>query len=229
MNKTWENKLSMYHAVNTVLKNNAPAYADIPALSAAAQSMENLITDIGVKSSEFDKAIRGKTETKAQAEDDLVEALMPVGSALWAYASGRRDQEMMARANINDSMLRRMRDTELLAKAKSIHTEATAQVSELADLSITQATLDDLAAKIKAFGDALGSRESSVAERSGAKTALSDLFSQADSLLDRIDAMMQLLRAKATQFFNEYFAARVIKDVGIRHRPEAPPAQASTT
>jgi hypothetical protein len=30
---------------------------------------------------------------------------------------------------------------------------------------------------------------------------------------------MELVRGSQTQFYNEYFAARVIKDLGTRHRP----------
>ncbi len=107
--------------------------------------------------------------------------------------------------------------------------EATAQLAGLADYFIRQATLDDLDAKIKAFAQALENREGGVAERSGAKTALSDLFNKADSVLEKLDAMMQLLRGKAPQFLNEYFASRVIKDVGIRHRPEPTTAPAAPT
>lgn len=225
MNKTWENKLSMYHGVQAVLANNSGTYADIAALGTAATSFGAAVDAIGGKSVEFDKAIKGKSQAKLQAEDDLVEVLMPVGSALWALGSVTRDQEMMARAKLNDSMLRRMRDTDLLARAKAIHQEAVPHLEALAAYSVTQERLDDLDAKIKGFESALGNRESSVAERSGAKAALADLFNEADTLLDQIDAMMELVRTKASQFYNEYFAARVIKDVGIRHRPEEPAAE----
>lgn len=225
MNKTWENRLSMYHGVDTVLTENAPLYAELAALVAASKSFSDLLAKLGAKSIEVDEATKGKTRTKAQAEDDLVDVLMPVGSALWAYATASRDTEMAARTRINDSMLRRVRDTELLGKAKGVHAEAAAKLAGLADYGITQPTLDDLSAKIEAYSAALGNRESSVAERIGAREALAGLFAEADSVLEQIDAIMELMRANSVQFYNEYFAARVIKDVGIRHRAEEPAAE----
>ena len=33
---------------------------------------------------------------------------------------------------------------------------------------------------------------------------------------------MELLRSSDTEFYNKYFAARVIKDMGVRHKANAP-------
>jgi hypothetical protein len=35
---------------------------------------------------------------------------------------------------------------------------------------------------------------------------------------------MELIRGANTQFYNEYFTLRVVKDTGIRHKPEPIPA-----
>jgi hypothetical protein len=34
-----------------------------------------------------------------------------------------------------------------------------------------------------------------------------------------LQTLMELVRGSQTQFYNEYFAAMVIKDLGTRHRP----------
>jgi hypothetical protein len=38
-----------------------------------------------------------------------------------------------------------------------------------------------------------------------------------------VQTLMEPVRGSETQFYNEYFAARVIKDLGTRHRPTQPP------
>ena len=60
--------------------------------------------------------------------------------------------------------------------------------------------------------------ESSVAERMGARTTMEDLFAKVDGILEEeIDPAMELIRANKTQFYNEYFALRVVKDTGDLH------------
>ena len=74
------------------------------------------------------------------------------------------------------------------------------------------------------YRNALGS---SVAERMGARTTMEDLFAKVNGILEEeIDPAMELIRASKTQFYNEYFALRVVKDTGVRHRPEQIPSPA---
>lgn len=89
--------------------------------------------------------------------------------------------------------------------------------------------ITDLKAKVEAYRTALGVRERSVAERMEARTTMQDHFYKIDEILEEeIDPAMELIRATNTQFYNEYFALRVVKDTGIRHRPEPAPAPAAT-
>jgi len=135
----------------------------------------------------------GKVAAKNQAEDELLNVLVPVASALLVHGGRQKQIDLREKANVSGSALRKMRDTELEGK-------------------------------IKAFSASIGQRESSVAGRVGARANLLELFDVADrTLTDELDRMMELLRGSQTQFYNEYFAARVIKDLGARHRA-APPA-----
>jgi hypothetical protein len=77
----------------------------------------------------------------------------------------------------------------------------------------------DLKAKVQAYRNALGS---GVAERMGARTTMEDLFAKVDGIgEEEIDPALELIRACKTQFYNEYFALRLIKDTEIRHWEEA--------
>jgi hypothetical protein len=121
-----------------------------------------------------------------------------------------------------------MRDTELASKGELIASLANQQLSNLTPASITDTMIADLSAKVIAYRDAIGARESGVAERIGARTSMEDLFIKADGILEEeIDPGMELLRGSQTELYNEYFSARVIKDLGIRHRPEQATAPAT--
>jgi hypothetical protein len=115
-----------------------------------------------------------------------------------------------------------MRDTDLVSKATAIHATATEVISSLADFGITAATLTDLSSQISAFDASLGAREGGVAERSAARIALAELFDKADETLKKdLDKLIELVKKDAPQFYNAYYGARVIKDLGHRSKPKA--------
>jgi hypothetical protein len=59
---------------------------------------------------------------------------------------------------------------------------------------------------------------------------MEDLFIKADGILEEeIDPGMELIRGSNTELYNDYFSARVIKDLGIRHKPETAPAPVTVT
>jgi hypothetical protein len=146
-----------------------------------------------------------------------VNVLVPVASALFVQGTTQKQVELKEKANVSESALRKMRDTELVGKASSI--------LSLAGYAISPEMLADLGGKIQAFSSSVGQRESDVAERMGACGNLMELFDVADrTLTEELDRLMELVRGSQTQFYNEYFAARVIKDLGTRHRPAQPTA-----
>ncbi|MBK8550263.1 MAG: hypothetical protein IPL53_04065 [Ignavibacteria bacterium] len=56
--------------------------------------------------------------------------------------------------------------------------------------------------------------------KKGANTSLTNLFKDADSLLDSIDKFMENYKDSNKDFYAGYKAARVIRDLGIRHNGE---------
>ncbi len=196
-----------------------------PALATAKGDIETLVQQIKDKGRDKREATAGKTEKKQQAEDAMILALVKVASGLYSFARRTKKSEVAAIADVTESQLRKIRDTEVVSMATSIHTSALANVAALADYGVTPAVLTDLQTKTAAFSTALGDRESSVAERVGAGAALGDLFDRMDDLLkDELDRLIETVRESERDFYNEYFAARVIKDIGIRHtKPNQPP------
>lgn len=225
MNKTQENRLTMYEAVATLLGSNPTITSAIPAFSTAAATFNSLIGQIKDKGREKSEALSGKTSNKLQAEDALVRVLMEIGRPMVAYANTVNNNQLLDIVSVSESRYRLMRDTELVSKAKSILQQATQYLSSLAGYGIVQEKLDDLQAKTDAFDAALGKRESSVAERVGATAALTALFEQTDDVLAKeMDNIVEAIRSTQTQFYNEYFAARVVKELGIRHEAKQAPA-----
>ena len=124
--------------------------------------------------------------------------------------------------------MRYVRTNEQLNLAKMMLDLATANLAALGAFGVSQAMLDDLKSRIAAYDAATKQVSSGMAERVGARTAVSDLFNQADQILkDEVDRMIQFFRVSVPEFYNDYRAARVIKDIGVRHGKAGQPAAAA--
>ena len=132
----------------------------------------------------------------------------------------------MEKARVTEYVLRRIRDTELAGIAENIAALAEENTANLSTTNITSDMIADLKIQVDAYRQALGIRERSVAERKGARITVQDQFYKIDDILEEeIDTAMELIRTKYSRFYNEYFGLRVVKDTGIRHKPEPAPAK----
>jgi len=226
MSKYLENKMSMYQGVRTFLATIVDKVASIPALTKAISDFELMVDQIKAKTLEVGSASAGKAQKKANAEEELLTALIPVKSILAAYASQNTDAELRAKTVLTESQLRKMRDTDLQNTAKGILQAGNDKLATAGDFGLTQEKLTALDDKIKAFSSATGEREASVGKRVGARTAMMDLYDQADEILvERIDNLMEQMRDKEPQMCEEYNSTRLVREVGLRHKPVAPPQQ----
>ena len=224
MNKRQENKLTMYEGLLTLLQANSAEFQSIGGFSDAVTQFSSIVSEVKAKSNETEVLTAGKVAAKHEAEDLLVGLLLPVCSALYIFARKQDNTEIKERANITEAKLRAMRDTELASYGESIADLANTNASALALMGITAEMIADLKGKAQAYTAAIGARESSVAERKGARGSMNELFDKADELLNEdFDRYFELLRPTDTELYNKYFSARVVKDMGMRHRPVATP------
>ncbi len=226
MNKRQENKLTMYEGLLTLLQANSGKFTSAGGFSDVLSEFSSTVSELKAKSTETEVLTAGKVAAKHGAEDSVVGLLLPVCSALYIFARKQGNTEIKERANITEPKLRAMRDTELASYGESIADLAGENAAALAPNGITAETIADLKGKAQAYTAAIGARESSVAERKGARGSMNELFDKADELLnEEFDRYAELVRPTDTELYNKYFSARVVKDMGLRHRPmSTPPA-----
>lgn len=225
MTSNQSNKYSMYAAAAKVLNDNSGKTATIAAFAASYGRFDGLLNQIRDKDKERLGKTSGRVAAKDEAEDALVMATIIVSSALTALARAKGNVQLKEAAHVAESHLRHVRMNEQINIAKLTYDLGKANEKDLADYGITPTMLEDLKSRIAAYDAAMRDVASGMAERTGAKTAVSDLFVQADEVLkEEVDPMMQLFRVREPEFYNDYRAARVIKDIGVRHGKNAQPA-----
>lgn len=81
------------------------------------------------------------------------------------------------------------------------------------------AALLNACAALYVLGRRQNSEEVGTANRKGARGTMNDLFDKTDELIyEELDRFMEMMRPTETELYNKYFSARVVKDLGIRHR-----------
>ncbi|MFA6597365.1 MAG: hypothetical protein WCS69_06560 [Ignavibacteriaceae bacterium] len=215
MNQHEENKFNMYNAVEAVFKSNASVVAELPALGEVHTDLQGLVVEIEAKNGELLKATDGKTSVKSKAINELISAILPVANAVTAYATRNKLLELKALADVTETRLKRLSHAELPIRAKNIKVGAQGVLEALAKYGMTQAKLDLVDEKLAAMKTAAANKDVGFTDRSAVREALYGLFDKADDLLnDEADRIVGVLKESKPDFYNQYFAARVIKDLG---------------
>jgi len=213
------NKLAMYTATLGLLKSSDAQTSSMPVFAESQGKFEDLVAQIKNKDKERIGKTTGKSAAKDEAEDALVTATVMIAAGLTAFARKKGNTQLKEKAKVSESYLRRIRSHEQVNIAKLTYDLALANAEGLVEYSITPSMLSDFKSRIAAYEAAIEDIGTGMASRVGARTAVGDLFIQVDDLLkEELDPMMELFRMKEPELYNDYHAARVIKDIGIRHK-----------
>ena len=214
MTKREENKLTMYKAVTGTLKNNKEKTASIPAFATVEEQFVAALNKIETVHNKHQSVAKGAAQQKGVNEDDMIDELVTLGSVLYVLAVQKGDIALQEATKVTESDLKKKRDAELATEAKNLFNIAEDNGSELANYGINGNKLKAIGLQIETYADALESTETVAAEKTAARQGLGEAFDQADHVLkNMIDPLMEIFHASDSDFYNQYFSARVIKDL----------------
>ena len=229
MTKREENKLTMYKAVLGMLNNNKAKTETVPAFAAVEDQFFKAVEEIEFRHGKHQTVAKGAAQQKSVDEDELVDGIVTLGSLLYVLAVQKGDRTLQEAAKVTESALKQMRDAELLSRARTVFEKAEALKGELTNYGIDEAKLSAIKTQIDKYAAALEGTEAVAAEKTATRQAqsvfpyclynvtvraLSQAYDQADHVLyDMIDPLMEIFRSSDSYFYNQYFSARVIKDL----------------
>lgn len=228
LSKPQENKLSMFRDLETVLDRNRIIIERIPELSDSVTKFKNVIEEISNKAVMKNTVLKGAIERKTNKRIELETVIIENAAALSAFGAKTENEMIKAIADVSPSSIDRLRDTEVINKAKSILDIIVANASALVSYSVSPEDIEKFRTSIENY------RISST-ETSGSKTdsliinrTLQDLFRYGMQILSKeVDKMIDALKNKEKNLYDSYYAVRTIKNIGIRHKkiPENQTAQ----
>jgi hypothetical protein len=171
----------------------------------------------------------GYAETKEREEQELEALAHEIGQTLadWYEENGREGDS--AQINLSLTAWQRLRDTELIAKARLLHQKLTAALAEnpteLADYDLTPADATLLAKETADFEKITADPAAAISRRRALTVTLRPKFAEVGQLLKKMDRLV--LRFRRTEpgaaFAGAWTASRLIRDLGASAPAAAEP------
>jgi hypothetical protein len=195
--------------------NNVPAFVEV------VNKFEKLTSEIDAQRQIQEGRTTGITENKQKEEDEMIQATIETGAAVYAYADIIGDSELKSKVNYSPSDLKTARDTDLRVICQSVHNVAKDRISELGDYGTTPEDLDKLQKEIDDFSEMLSKSMKAINTRSTATAKIAELMKETDELLkNQLDKLVTTLQSREPEFYTNYMKARRIIDMGSRSQSE---------
>jgi hypothetical protein len=223
MTDVQENKLSMWMSTQNVVNKYSAVWSALGAYVTIFDEFEAKIQAVQDTRLVQEGDITGVAADKVLAKEAAITKGLEVSTAVFAFASVNNDNTLKAKVNYSPSELRRSRDTVLIDRLQVIHNEASAAVAVMVGYGIDGADLTELQGLINTYENLVEEPRAALTNRATATEDLVNLFSEGDKLLkEQLDKLMPQFETTSPKFYKQYFNARKIVDLGVRHEPEEP-------
>ncbi|MCW3102533.1 MAG: hypothetical protein JWO09_973 [Bacteroidetes bacterium] len=215
MKRAFENKLSMYLAVQQVCADNNAVWSGVGAVSAAITEFNNTITAITAARQIQENSHTGLTEDKKLKQEAMANVAMVVKGAVQAYATDSRNNELYESVNYSNSAIKKQPDTIARDRALLIYNKAMSVNTVLGNYGVNSTVLTSLQSAITDFEAIMSRPRTAINSVKASTLQISELFANADIVLKRrIDKLMLQFSISSPAFYNTFTNARQIVDSG---------------
>lgn len=219
MKGTQENKRSMYQTVKQHCSNNKAIWSNYLPFSDAFNRFETVFDSIDNYAQVQRLVTKGITNDKQNSKNTISTKVADLCGIVRAYASKNNNQALKKAVNYKFTSLKTKRDTLFVDIVKTIANQIEENLPNLADYNVSAADLAELNNLLKDFNAMLSSPRNKITIRKNATTRLSVLFKEADTIFkEELDGLINNFKATNSDFVNQYINARMIVDLGVRHR-----------
>lgn len=222
------NKLNMFNALINIASKYANAIADVKALQNYFNNLKNVVKEIEAKNEEYLNSISGKTLSKHDDYEELLELLIPIKNSVYTYALDQKDSDLSGKFSITNSELKKLRDLEFIYWAKSAYTMIKQKGADLSDYGINDKFLEHLLKLITEFENSSKDKYDSYNSKKDLRETLKILFVEADETVEKIKNLMSFQKLSNPEFYNSFNTASIIKNIGST-RSQSTSEQIETT
>ena len=218
MQDRFRNKLNMFVLIKDFLLASEGITNKWAAFAALYNVFAETITEIFTVAAQHEEDKSGVTKTKAQIKASLIANMLVISEKCVAYATVEGKLDFLALVKFMKGEMQKLADADLLKRAESLYTNVLPKLDEVRGYDLKQAELAELM-ELKNQFLAIYTRPTGNIENNTKLTARLDvLFRTANATLVKMDAILQLSRVSAPDFYAEYTRKRTIGKTAARTR-----------
>jgi hypothetical protein len=223
MNDIQENKLSAYEAVEKTLNTDEhkAIWTPVPYFSDLVTQFHTCISDIHALALIQARRITGYAKSKEEARVKLENAILKVCNAAIAYAIIISDSKLKGSVSYSISKVHNARDNDLTNIAGNVYDITYPLRESLVNYQISEADITIIPTLKDKLLQIIAQPRAVKVESKNATEALKLKFAETDSLLyDKLDNVIKIFKPDYPGFVEQYFHARLIINLGVRHTGE---------
>jgi hypothetical protein len=212
MRTTDHNRINMVTATSGVIQKYKNTWKDHEAFAEGVETLGE-ITVATDEQIEIAQGNPGAKKMKETVRKNLGTSACEVIGAVGSYATKIYDPELLAKVGYSESNVTAGKTSDVVARCKAIWGAAMEVVDDLPKFGITPAKLALFKKRIDAFDAVKVAPRQNRVKKSAASQLVRGLVRDSVSILrDQLDGLMIQFKDADPNFYEEYFAARVVVD-----------------
>jgi hypothetical protein len=212
MNTKQEVKLRMYLAVRDFLILNESITKDLPEFTPRLEIFLSNIKKIQLIGESQKEVRTGLAKNKSDLRNTLITLAADNSRKVYAFADNNNNKLLMDEVSFSISDLGRKTDVALKDYAEILYKKANSNIDALAIYGITPQTQKVLSELIEAYDASLAKPRLGISEKSQATNGLRNLFNSSDTILEKLDNTIGIIRLTQNSFYNSYRSIRKLID-----------------
>jgi len=218
MQKRQENFFRMAESVREVLNRHKEVWQGTPIFASEQAQFETLVTGLH-RSTMFAQAkSTGVTEDKEQLKIKAISSTVHLARRAGVFALNTHNMELYEQLHFTKDLLYHFADKVLVAKMRFVETQLHRYQAELVAYSISPQEQQDFTALVETYAAIQARPRDVIVERKQYNNTGAGLIVQIRQALTKLDSLINIF--DGTTFDQEYKSARIVINLGIRHRHE---------
>ena len=218
MNDRQRDKLNMYVLVKDFLLASTSITSKWTAFAALFASFEDDVAEIFRVSGLQKDDKTGVTKSKSQLKALLIDQIVDISGKCVAYATVSEDTGFLSLIKFVKTDLQKMADADLVKTAQTFHGNVLPKLASVTEYELSQADLDALQSLNGDFLAIYTKPKGNIKETAQLTAKANTLFTLADKVLVKIDAIINSAHKSAPAFVDEYNSKRMIIKTPSRTR-----------
>jgi len=204
MNANQKNKFTMELALRDFLNQNATIISTLPNFEALFSTFSKNMDHIRQISEQQVTDLTGITKSKEQIRTELMDSTLDISHKLSAYAKMTENTVMEGEVWSSKSLLKKSQGSILTNRALLLYDKAVALQGELTVYGITSEGLASFKSAIDRYLEILPKTRLGITQKKQATGMMGQLFEENDLLLQKMDALVKIVRLSQPAFYSAY-------------------------